>query len=626
MLRILVWCDGNWTGGAAQYSHELATGLARRGYELNYAHPAGDDPAVTFRRELGIVEHVFEYDMGSGRVFAMLDAKTPARILLAATPDFIVFSDTTVEATVAAKELAAAFGIPFLCVKHFATAASIDVMVARIEKRVEAVLAAAGAVVCVSDDTSRTIAARFGQRLVNLRTIHNARPDHYFEPQRPATRQRIRQEWAAGDETIVVLTVGEISKRKGYAYQVDLIQALANANLLGRFKFIWVGSGDASVGVLNNWISQNGLSDRVRMIGRRNDVADLLDAADVFLLPTEMEAMPLVVLEAMAKGVPVMASAVNGIPEAVADAGVLLPDPLKDRQGCVQAMASTLVSWMRDPAAMRRMGELGRTRAQKLFRQDRVLDSIVALIEELIFPPGDYVSPGFARIRLDRHFPFRILWDKSQPRWPYFRREIPHNFAVDGRSPAIWFLTRDEAHLLHNIGLQFAGKRALEIGCWFGWSTAHLAASGVMLDVIDPMMREPLWRDSVEASLRSAGLSNVQLHGAFSPDHVRHLAEAEGRKWSLFFIDGNHNAPGPLHDAEVCVRHAEPDAMMVFTNLSSPEVTEGLEFLRSQGWKTRIYDTMQIMGAAWRGDVQPIDHVPDPSVVWMRPEHLSGFG
>jgi len=106
---------------------------------------------------------------------------------------------------------------------------------------------------------------------------------------------------------------------------------------------------------------------------------------------------------------------------------------------------------------------------------------------------------------------------------------------------------------------------------------------------------------------------------------VRDLAEREGRRWSLFFIDGNHEEPGPASDAAECARWAEDDCMMLFHDLNAPAVAEGLRTLKRLGWRTRIYDTAQIMGCAWRGNVEPVRHVRDPRVAWSRPAHLDGL-
>src|SRR5262245_35011311 len=103
-------------------------------------------------------------------------------------------------------------------------------------------------------------------------------------------------------------------------------------------------------------------------------------------------------------------------------------------------------------------------------------------------PAGDYVSSGLEVIRPDAAFPQMIVGNTANCPWQYLRREVPHNWYVDRRVPTVGFLSRDEAVLLHNLALQFRGRRALEIGCWLGWSTVHLAAAGVELDVIDPIL------------------------------------------------------------------------------------------------------------------------------------------
>ncbi|MBD2552242.1 glycosyltransferase [Limnothrix sp. FACHB-708] len=238
----------------------------------------------------------------------------------------------------------------------------------------------------------------------------------------------------------------------------------------------------------------------------------------------------------------------------------------------------------------------------------------------------DYSSPNLEVVQPDKCFPHMILGNKELVTWKYFRRDTPHNWYVDSRATSTGFLSRDEAVLLHNIALQFRGLPALEVGCWMGWSACHLALAGVLLDVIDPILFNPEFQQSVSQSLHSAGvLERVHLIPGYSPQAVRDLASTRSYPWSLIFIDGNHDHPGPLLDAQTCVEFAAPDAAIVFHDLASPEVAEGLHYLRSQGWQTMIYQTMQIMGIAWRGTVRPVYHTPDPRVNWQTPEHLKGY-
>ncbi len=247
-----------------------------------------------------------------------------------------------------------------------------------------------------------------------------------------------------------------------------------------------------------------------------------------------------------------------------------------------------------------------------------------------LLPTGDYVSPGLKIILPDAYFPNMIVGDTQTCPWPYLRREIKHNWYVDSRANSVGFLSRDEAHILYNTALQFKGKKALEIGCWLGWSACHLALAGVELDVIDPLLeREDIRQsviDSIQGALNASGVqTSVTLIPGYSPQKVEELANQFNRKWSLIFIDGEHEEPGPLNDAIVCEKFAEEDAIILFHDLSAPDVARGLDYLKQRGWQTVVYQTMQIMGAAWRGNVAPAKHQPDPNISWELPAHLHGY-
>jgi predicted O-methyltransferase YrrM len=236
-------------------------------------------------------------------------------------------------------------------------------------------------------------------------------------------------------------------------------------------------------------------------------------------------------------------------------------------------------------------------------------------------PPGDYVSPNFRRIRLDAAFPHMVAGDPARCGWEYLRPG-PHTWYCDSRMPGVGFLSRDEAHILYNTALDFAGRAALEVGCFMGWSAAHMAAAGVRLDVIDPLLNEAMVRESVIASLTATGGGGgVRLHPARSPEAVAALGR-QGQVWSLIFIDGDHSFPAPVRDAVACERYAATDALILMHDLNAPAVAEGLYYLRDRGWNVRLYHTAQIMGVAWRGAAEPVAHIPDPTAHWPVPQHL----
>src|SRR5262245_31610944 len=104
----------------------------------------------------------------------------------------------------------------------------------------------------------------------------------------------------------------------------------------------------------------------------------------------------------------------------------------------------------------------------------------------------DYTPPGLADLDLKPAFPTLTATDPNTCPWPLLRQHTPHILRIDSRSsrPMIGVLSHEEAVLLFNLASQFRGARGLEIGCHLAWSTAHLLAAGLTLDVIDPQLGE----------------------------------------------------------------------------------------------------------------------------------------
>jgi len=238
----------------------------------------------------------------------------------------------------------------------------------------------------------------------------------------------------------------------------------------------------------------------------------------------------------------------------------------------------------------------------------------------------DYVSENLQAPKLDFLFPEMIVGDKTIITWPYFRKGIDHTFLVDRRNPIVGFVNRDEAAILYSNARLFAGRRGLEIGALRGWSSAHLLAAGLSsLHVVEPWLKDAEWRREFSEVVRGAGGEDrAILVPGLSPDEVVRLGE-QGTRWSFAFIDGEHVGEAPRLDALGCEPYLEPTAMVMFHDLVVPFVADGLRALAERGWKTMAYQTAQMMGVAWRGDISPVSHRPDPDQLWTAPEHLDGI-
>jgi glycosyltransferase involved in cell wall biosynthesis len=121
-----------------------------------------------------------------------------------------------------------------------------------------------------------------------------------------------------------------------------------------------------------------GLRDAVRFLGSRDDVPDLLASAAIVVLASDYEALPLSVIEAMAAGVPVVATRTGGIRELVADGttGVLVDT------GDVRALAAGLGALLDDPDRARTLGARARADARQRFSRERMVAALLALYDE----------------------------------------------------------------------------------------------------------------------------------------------------------------------------------------------------------------------------------------------------
>ena len=234
----------------------------------------------------------------------------------------------------------------------------------------------------------------------------------------------------------------------------------------------------------------------------------------------------------------------------------------------------------------------------------------------------EYVSPGLTVIMPDRCFPNIVGEKQAFSEARDSRRGSSPAGLADHAMPGPGPLNRDEVHILYNLALGFRGKQALAIGCLMGWSACHLALAGLGLDVIDPLLADPEVAGSVQASLKAARVPGpVRLIPARFPAGVRELASARGG-WSLFLLGGDHESEAPIAVAQACERCAAPDCAIVFHGLVSPDVTDAVQYLRARGWRIRVYYTAQFMAVAWRGDVRPVAHQPDPRSDWRIPDHV----
>ena len=180
-------------------------------------------------------------------------------------------------------------------------------------------------------------------------------------------------DWPATTGRRVALILARLEADKGIAYAIDAVAALPDVEL------VIAGAGTQRAG-LEAHAAASGVGDRVRFLGYRRDTAALLRCADVFLLPSLVEGLPLSVLEAMGAGVPVIATDIPGTREAVEHEVTGLLVPARDPR----ALAAAMQRVFEDAASATARATRARERARREFSTEAVVTRVTALYASLL--------------------------------------------------------------------------------------------------------------------------------------------------------------------------------------------------------------------------------------------------
>jgi glycosyltransferase involved in cell wall biosynthesis len=163
-------------------------------------------------------------------------------------------------------------------------------------------------------------------------------------------REEARRQLAVGPDVVVAGTVANLRPPKGYPDLLVAAKRLVDRNLPVQFLAVGRGAQEAELLRLHH---QLGLGDRFRFLGYRDDATDVLAACDLFVLSSVYEGIPVAVLEALAMGLPVVATSVGTVPDVVTDGveGRLVP-PRRP-----ELLASVIEAVVADPVRRREMAE-----------------------------------------------------------------------------------------------------------------------------------------------------------------------------------------------------------------------------------------------------------------------------
>jgi len=222
-------------------------------------------------------------------------------------------------------------------------------------------------VIAVSRDTKRFLDAQLGVSPDLIRVVANGVPIPTGD------RARVRSELRLALDELLVLATGSLVPRKGHAV---LIKALAGQEAGPPWRLVIAGNGSER-GALEALIRELGMGERIQLLGHRDDVGDLLAAADIFAMPSLWEGMPLALLEAMAAGKPIVASGISGIPEAITTEA----EGLLTRPGNLGELTAALRRLRTDPTLRQRLAQRSAARA----RTDFSIEAMTTAYEDVYY-------------------------------------------------------------------------------------------------------------------------------------------------------------------------------------------------------------------------------------------------
>jgi glycosyltransferase involved in cell wall biosynthesis len=232
-------------------------------------------------------------------------------------------------------------------------------------------------VVCVSEGQAAKVRQWCGVPPSRLTVIRNSARLSAFENRDPTARERLLSFFPpANDISQIVLAAGRLSPEKGFAVLVEAAATICRDN--PQAGLVLFGEGVLRP-ELEQRIAKLGLANRFLMPGFRTDLDTLIGAADVVVLPSYTEGLPNVALEASAAGVPVVATAVGGTPEAVADgeSGFLVPP------GQPEPIAAKVGELLGDVNLRTRFGTAGTERMRARFTFEAQASDYLCLLERI---------------------------------------------------------------------------------------------------------------------------------------------------------------------------------------------------------------------------------------------------
>lgn len=231
-------------------------------------------------------------------------------------------------------------------------------------------------VVAVGEDVRRALAANEGIPENRVEVVYNGIDLTAYNAEKPLRRE-VREELGLKDHHLAVMQVARLNHLKDHPTAIRAMADLAQDH--PEVRLLLVGEGEERP-KLEAIIEELGLQQVVRLVGLRRDVPRVLQAADIFLLTSVTEGIPLTLIEAMATGLPCVSTRVGGTPE------VIVPDEtgLLAERSNPRSVAKCVRQLIADAGRRCTMGQAGRARAHELFDERSMHATYDTLYREML--------------------------------------------------------------------------------------------------------------------------------------------------------------------------------------------------------------------------------------------------
>jgi glycosyltransferase involved in cell wall biosynthesis len=192
-----------------------------------------------------------------------------------------------------------------------------------------------------------------------------------------AARVAARRELAVPDGAKIVSTVGRLTAIKQHRLLLDTVAKVAATE--PRVLALIAGDGELRAD-LESYAAQLGITDRVRFLGWRRDLATIYAATDVFVLTSRNEGTPVALIEAMAAAVPGVSTDVGGVKDVITGSDV----GARVRDGDADALAANIVRYLADDAARREAGRRARAAVLDRYSIDRLVGDLTTLYRDVL--------------------------------------------------------------------------------------------------------------------------------------------------------------------------------------------------------------------------------------------------